>query len=99
MVLALNPGDDRQRWLKVQALQLTAEISETRWLLVGQNANSLPIPFLILVVLWLTILVGSFGLFAPRNATVTVALFLCSLATAGAIAMILEMENPLEGII
>ena len=98
-ILALKPSDDRQRWLSTQALQLAVEVSETRWLLFEQNATSLPVPFLILVVFWLTILFASFGLFAPRNATVTVALLLCSLAASGGIAMILEMSDSFEGIL
>jgi hypothetical protein len=99
MMLALKPSDDRQHWLITQALQLAAEASETRWLLFEQNATSLPVPFLIVVVFWLTILLASFGLFAPRNATVTVALLLCSLAASGGIAMILEMNDPFGGIV
>ena len=99
MILALRPGDDPQHWLSAQALQLAAEVSETRWLLVEQNAGIIPVPFLILVVFWLTILFASFGLFAPRNVTVTVALFLCSLAVSGGIAMILEMNTPFEGVV
>ncbi|MEA2783516.1 MAG: hypothetical protein QOK29_5060 [Rhodospirillaceae bacterium] len=99
VILALKPGDDRQHWLITQALQLAAEIGETRWLLVQQSTGSVPIPFLILVVFWLTILFASFGLFAPRNVTVTVALFLCSLAVSGGIEMILDMDNPFKGVL
>jgi hypothetical protein len=34
-------------------------------------------------MLWLTVLFASFGLFAPRNVTVIIALFLCALAGFG----------------
>ena len=40
-----------------------------------QNANSVPLPLLVVLVLWLTIIFVSFGLFAPRNATVVASLF------------------------
>jgi len=71
MILTLRPGDDRRRWLKGEALHLAAEVSETRWLLVQQNANFIPRPVLTLIVFWLTILFASFGLFAPKNLTAT----------------------------
>jgi hypothetical protein len=41
----------------------------------------------------------SFGLFAPRNATAILALFLCALAVAGAIEMTQELNTPFRGII
>jgi hypothetical protein len=96
-ILALRPEDNRQQWLIAQALQLMAAISETRWLLVQQSASSIPLPFLIMFVFWLTLLFGSFGLFAPRNVTTVVALFLCSLAVSGGVEMVLDMDSPFEG--
>jgi hypothetical protein len=98
-ILALKPGDDRQHWLIVQALQIAAEISETRWLLVQQSGSSIPLPFLIMLVFWLTLLFASFGLFAPRNFTTIAALFLCSLAISGGIEMVHDMDNPFEGVV
>ncbi len=55
--------------------------------------------FLVVVVFWLKIIFGSFGLFAPRNATVVAVLFLCALSVAGATFVILEMDQPFEGLI
>jgi len=52
----------------------------------------------VVVVFWLTIIFGSFGLLAPRNATVVAVLFLCALSVAGAIFLILEMDQPFEGL-
>ena len=56
-------------------------------------------PLLIVVVFWLTINFVSFGLFAHPNATVATALFVCALSVAGAIFLILEMDQPFEGLI
>ena len=96
-ILTLEPADDRQRWLSAQALQLAAKIGEDRALLTEENTNSLPLPFLGAVVLWLTVLFASFGLFAPRNVTVVVALFLCALAVSMAFKLILDLDMPFEG--
>lgn len=98
LILALRPGDDRQRWLSGQALQLTADVSEKRWLLLQQPTNTVPVPVLILIVFWLTLLFGSFGLVAPRNVTASIALFLCTAAASSGIAMVLVMDNLFIGL-
>lgn len=51
------------------------------------------------MVLWLAIISASFGLFAPRNASVTAALFVAALALSVAVLMILEMEQPSSGLV
>ena len=54
-------------------------------------------PFLVVVILWLSIIFASFGLFAPRNTTVIVTLCVCALSLSGAIFLILEMYEPYSG--
>jgi hypothetical protein len=51
------------------------------------------------VVFWLTVVFTSYGLYAPRNPTVMVTLFLCALSVAGAILLVLELYRPFEGLI
>jgi hypothetical protein len=98
-VLGLAPADEARRWLRTRALQLTGGMLQTRWLLVQQSAASIPIPFLALMVSWLSIVFASFGLFAPRNMTVIAALFLCAVAVSGAVMMILDLQTPFGGVI
>jgi hypothetical protein len=97
-ILQLAPRSDSQRWLQSRALKISGEIMETRWLVLGGLGSSVPVPFLAVVVFWLTIIFGSFGLLAPRNLTVVVVLFLCALSVAGSIFLILEMDRPFEGL-
>jgi hypothetical protein len=97
-ILQLAPQNDAQRWLKSQALQIGSDLMETRWLVLGGLGSSVPPPFLVVVVFWLTIIFASFGLFAPRNVTVVAVLFLCALSVAGAIFLILEMDQPFQGL-
>jgi hypothetical protein len=96
---AMEGNSAHKRWLLSQALALTTDLTDMRWLLVEQNVLGIPIPVLLLVLFWLCLLFMSFGLFAPRNATVTVALFLCALAAAGAIQTILDLSRPFEGVV
>ncbi|HME61220.1 MAG TPA: hypothetical protein VKH62_08205, partial [Candidatus Binatia bacterium] len=98
LILQLSPKNDSQRWLQSEALRVGRDIMETRWLVVGGLGSSVPVLFVVVVVFWLTILFGSFGLFAPRNATVISVLFLCALSVAGSIFLILEMDHPFDGL-
>ena len=76
-----------------------AGVAETRWALFGQmGQHSIPVPFLVVLVVWFTVIFASFGLFAPRNATVIVVLMFCALSASGAIFLILEMDRPFEGL-
>jgi len=97
-ILQLSPQNDAQRWLQSQALRVGRDIMETRWLVLGGLASSVPVLFLVVVVFWLTIIFGSFGLLAPHNATVVTVFFLASLSVAGSIFLILEMDQPFEGL-
>jgi hypothetical protein len=51
----------------------------------------------VIVVLWITIVYTSFGLYTPSNASVMVALFLGALSVAGAVLLILELYAPYKG--
>lgn len=62
-----------------------------------QQTSPLPTLFVLIVVLWTSIVYTSFRLYAPRNATVIVALFLGALSVAGAILLILELYSPYQG--
>jgi hypothetical protein len=48
---------------------------------------------------WLTITFVSFGLFAPRNATVIAVLFLCALSVGSAVFLIFELDGPFDGLL
>lgn len=98
-IRALVPPSDAARAQQTRALALTATLLETRWLMFAQASNALPIAFLVVLVFWLALLFASFGLFAPRNGTVIIALLLCAMAVAGSTFLILEMGQPLGGLI
>ena len=98
-LFALAPANDAQRWLMQRALALTAEIEQARWLLIEENRSSIPRPFLVVLVFWLTAIFASLGLFAPRNATVYTVIMVCALSVSTAIFMILEMDQPYDGLL
>ena len=82
-----------------QALTISTGLAQTRWLLVGQSGHSIPRPFLVVLVCWLGFIFVSFGLYVRLNTTVVMALFVCALSFSSAIFLILELEQPFEGLI
>ena len=95
----LTPATDAQRQLLSQAEQISSDMLQARWLLIEQAQSALPLPFLVVLLFWLTMLHMSFGLFAARNATVITVLLVSALSVSGAIFIILEMSHPLQGTI
>ena len=96
-LLELSPQNDAQRWLQSAALQITSDIATARWSLFEQIDSRVKWPLLAAVVLWLGVIFASFGLFAPHNSSVAVALVVAALSVAGSIYMILEMDQPYSG--
>jgi hypothetical protein len=99
-ILALIPTNDTQRALQAQALQIAAELARQRLLLIAQHeSTAVSGVFLVILSFWLFVLFASFGLFAPRNATVVAVLLISALSVSGAIFLILELDQPFHGLI
>jgi hypothetical protein len=98
-IQALSPKGDTQQSLKSQALTMAIGLGQTRWLMYEQGAGSVSEPMLVILVFWLTAIFISFGVTAPRNATVATALFVSALSVSGAIFLIMEMYTPFSGLI
>ena len=95
----LTPKNDLQKSLLAQALQISNDVLQTRLLLMEGQQNTLPSPFLVLLIFWLTGLFITFGMFAPRNGTVLAVLLICAVSVSSAIFLVLEMNRPLDGFI
>jgi hypothetical protein len=98
-ILVLKTGNNRDQWWLGQAITLAGKIGDVRWLLAQEVGQGTPKAFLALLVFWLALLFTSFGLFAPKNFTAVVTLTLCAIAVAGAIGMILELQEGFGGLI
>jgi len=98
-VRSLSPQTDEQRWLQGRAEEIAESLLASRWVTLGDTRGSVPPALLLLVVFWLSITFVSFGLFAPPNGTVLSILFLCALSVAGAVFLILELDEPLTGLV
>jgi len=96
---SLSPQNDVQRGLQSRALELSDAVTQARWMQIEEENNTIPAPFLAVLVFWLAVMFVSFGLFAPRNATAITVLCLGALSLAGAIFLIEELYDPLGGVI
>jgi hypothetical protein len=98
-VLRLEPRDDTERALKAQAVSLTLELGQLNSLMQAESTTSISKPMLVVVVLWLVIIFLAFSLVAPPNGTVNFALIASALCVAGAIFLILELDQPFGGLL
>lgn len=96
---ALTPQNDTQRQALAQAQQLTGDLGQTRWLLIEEAQNELPMPLLLILVFWLVLLFMSFGLFAPRNSMAVAVLVVGACAISASIFLVLELNQPFDGFI
>ena len=94
----LMPQDELHRSLKDRAIQISYDLVQTRVLMFERDRNSIPIPFLAVLVFWLALIFGSFGIFSDFNSTLAGALLLFALSSAAAIFLILDLSQPFSGL-
>lgn len=96
---ALQPATDAQRNLQARAVQLITDTAQARLLLFTQAQEPIPLPFLAILVFWLTMIFASFSLFARPGPLVIGTLSLFALSATGAIYLILELGQPFTGLL
>jgi hypothetical protein len=79
-------------------IQVSSDLAQTRLALFVQASSSIPVPFLVILVFWLTIICASFSLFSRLNLTLVAALFVFALSAGGAIFLVLELSQPFAGL-
>jgi type II secretory pathway pseudopilin PulG len=94
----LSPNNDTQRSLQSRAIAAFTEGAQMRLQLFTQAGSSIPTPFLVIMVFWLSAIFVSATLFARANIVVTISLFVCALSFAGAIFLVLELDDPFTGL-
>jgi hypothetical protein len=97
-ILKLSPRNEIQRSLQARALDTVQDLGKTRLLLFAEAGMAIPIPFLVVLISWLTIIFASFSLFADNNGTTIVALGVFAVSASAAIFLILELSQPFTGL-
>jgi Protein of unknown function (DUF4239) len=94
----LELNNDARRALQPRVLTAIADLTQSRLALFAQAHDSIPAPFLAILIFWLAIIFVSFGLFVQANPTVIVTFFVGALSVSSAIFLILEMDQPFAGL-
>jgi len=97
-VRTLSPANDVQRALQARALDILDQLGQTRWLLTAQSSEGISMPILVALVVWLAVIAGCAGLFAPRHKTMFVVAILCSISVSGTIFLLMELYEPFAGV-
>jgi hypothetical protein len=97
-ILKLSPQSEAQRSLQARAIDAGNDLAKTRLLLFASAGGAIPMPFLVVLISWLTIIFASFSLFADNNATTITALGLFALSASASIFLILELSQPFTGL-
>jgi hypothetical protein len=99
-IVELKPADATQRWFQSQALQITNRLADIRWLIINQETTTAPLlPVFTLIFLSSIAIFGSFSLYVRPNLTVFTGISLTALAIAGATFLIVELNNPFDGLL
>ena len=98
-VQELKPDNEAKRTLQARVLSAIADLSQSRLALFAQAHDSIPMPFLATLIFWLTMIFASFGLFVRPNPIVIATFFVGALSVSAAIFLILEMDQPLAGLL
>jgi hypothetical protein len=97
-IRSLKPHDELQRALQTRAVDLAESMLQARWLAMAGTGASVPVPFLVVLLFWITLTFAAFGMFAPNRTAITV-LFVCALSIGGALFLVLEMDGPFDGLL
>ena len=96
--MALEPQDQFHRNLLAACVERFHDMSLARWKVIEGALGSISPPFYWVLVFWLAVLFGAFGLSARPNPLVIAVLALCALSITVAVFVILDMDEPYGGL-
>jgi hypothetical protein len=94
----LAPTTALQSSLQARAVAVSHAVAQIQLSLYAQPTDAMARPFVIVLVMWLCFIFGTFALSSEPNATLLSVLFFCALSAASAIYLILELGQPFDGL-
>jgi hypothetical protein len=76
-----------------------ADANNARWNIIETAQPTIPVPFYNLMRFWTALIFLGFGLTATRNAVVAVTMLICAISLASVVYVMLELDDPLGGLI
>jgi hypothetical protein len=99
LLASLQPTSQAQKQALAKAQQYAAAMEQSRLLLSLQIAGqSVPWQLIVIVAFWAAALFFGYGLFAPNNATIVIALALAAVSIGLAIFLIFDLRQPYTGV-
>ena len=95
---ALSPGNDAQRLLKPRIVQASSDIARTRLLIFADGDKPILTPFLLILIVWLTVIFTSFGMFVEPGAVAWIALLVFALSVSSALFLVADLSQPFAGL-
>lgn len=97
-IIRLQPPDPLHERLAADCLDQYKEFVRARWSLLLAPQDSLPTPFLRLLIAWIMVIFGCFGLRAPANPLVMVVTILSATTLSGMMFAIIDVVDPYKGL-
>jgi hypothetical protein len=97
-IIGLKSPDPLHERLAVDCFDQFKEFARARWSLLLAPRNSLPAPFLRMLVGWIMIIFVCLGLRAPANPLVIIAITLSATTLSSMIFAIIDIVNPYKGL-
>jgi hypothetical protein len=97
-IYALNPQTDVQKGLRERIVATTLELAHARLSLFTQSGSLLPPPLLVVLAFWFAMLFAAYTMYAELNAITLIALSICAASVAGAMFLLVQMNNPFSGV-
>jgi hypothetical protein len=94
----LSPATDAQRALKPRIELASSDIARTRLLIFADGDKPILTPFLLILIVWLTVIFTSFSLFVEPDAFVGIALLVFALSVSSALFLIADLSQPFAGL-
>ena len=97
-IISLKTPDPLHERLAVDCFEQYKEFARARWSLLLAPQNSLPAPFLRMLVAWIMIIFLCFGLRAPANPLVMIVIILSATTLSGMMFAIIDVVDPYQGL-
>jgi hypothetical protein len=97
-ILALPAANALQKTIASACAEQYRDTAKARWKVVEEFDSSISAPFYWMLVFWLAVLFGVFGLASRSNVLIAAVIGLCVLAIAIDVFVILDMDRPYGGL-
>jgi len=99
LIQGLAPADNRQRSIQSEAMSLAVNLGQTRWLMFEETQTSFSRPLLAVLLLWVTSIFLSWGIYSPLNATTLAVFLVAALSVSASVVLIVELYSPFNGLL